>query len=98
MITGYKSAYNGTKAILAMYNLERSQFPQQDTKELTTDLNDCLSEEVVRLPGELLPEPGLEVVILVPDPHLDPVARVVALAAKVYKKALDYICYPQFSL
>jgi hypothetical protein len=48
-----------------------------------TDLNDCLSKEVIRLPCELLPEPGLEVIVLVPDPDLDPVAGVVALAEKI---------------
>ena len=46
-------------------------------------LNDRLPEEVVTLPGQLLPQPRLEVVVLVPDPDLDAVARVVTLAARV---------------
>ena len=46
-------------------------------------LDDGLSEEVVALPRQLLPQPRLQVVILVPDPDLDAVTRVVALAETV---------------
>ena len=42
-------------------------------------LDDSLPEEVVGLPGELLSESRLEVVVLVPHAHLDPVRRVVTL-------------------
>ena len=44
-------------------------------------LDDGLAEEVVALPRQLLPQLRLEVVVLVPDADLDPVRRVVALAA-----------------
>ena len=46
-------------------------------------LDDGLAEEVVALPRQLLPQPRLQVVILVPDPDLDAVTRVVALAETV---------------
>ena len=46
-------------------------------------LDDRLAEEVVALPGELLPQSGLQVVVLVPDPDLDPVAGVVALEGEL---------------
>ena len=46
-------------------------------------LDDGLTEEVVALPGQLLPQPGLQVVVLVPDPDLDPVAGVVALEGEL---------------
>ena len=45
-------------------------------------LDDRLAEEVITLPSQLLPQPRLEVVVLVPHPDLDPVARVVTLAVK----------------
>lgn len=45
-------------------------------------LDDRLAEEVIALPGQLLPQPRLEVVVLVPHPDLDPVAGVVTLAGK----------------
>ena len=48
-----------------------------------SDLNDGLPQEVVTLPGQLLPEPRLEVVVLVPDPDLDPVAGVVTLEGEL---------------
>jgi hypothetical protein len=44
-------------------------------------LDDGLAEEVVRLPGQLLAQFGLEVVVLIPHAHLDAVGRVVTLAA-----------------
>ena len=44
-------------------------------------LDDGLTEEVVRLPCQLLSQSSLEVVVLVPDSHFDPVARVVTFAA-----------------
>ena len=44
-------------------------------------LDDGLAEEVVALPRQLLPQLRLEVVVLVPHAHLDPVRGVVALAA-----------------
>ena len=47
-------------------------------------LDDGLAEEVVRLPGQLLAQLGLEVIVLVPHAHLDAVGRVVALAATTY--------------
>ena len=47
-----------------------------------SDLDDGLAQEVVTLPGQLLPQPRLEVVVLVPHPDLDPVAGVVTLAVK----------------
>ncbi len=43
-------------------------------------LDDGLSQEVVRLSRQFLPQLRLEVVVLVPDSHLDAVRRVVALA------------------
>ena len=46
-------------------------------------LDDGLAQEVVALPGELLPQSGLQVVVLVPDPDLDPVAGVVALEGEL---------------
>ena len=46
-------------------------------------LDDRLPEKVVALPRQLLPQPRLQVVILVPDPDLDAVTRVVALAETV---------------
>ena len=49
---------------------------------LPPHLDDGLSEEIIRLSGELLSELGLEVVVLVPHADLDPVAGVVALAGK----------------
>ena len=45
-------------------------------------LDDRLAEEVITLPSQLLPQPRLEVVVLVPHPDLDPVAGVVTLAVK----------------
>ena len=45
-------------------------------------LDDGLAEEVVALPRQLLPQLRLEVVVLVPDAHLDAVRRVVAFAVK----------------
>lgn len=45
------------------------------------DLDDALTQEVVRLPLQPLLHPGLDVVVLVPDAQLDAVGRVVALAA-----------------
>ena len=50
---------------------------------LCAHLDDRLPQEVVGLPGQLLPEPRLEVVVLVPDSHFDPVRGVVTLAAVV---------------
>ena len=44
-------------------------------------LDDGLAQEVVGLPGQLLSQARLEVVVLVPDAHFDPVARVVTFAA-----------------
>ena len=44
-------------------------------------LDDRLPQEVVGLPGQLLPEARLQVVVLVPDSHFDPVRRVMTLAA-----------------
>ena len=46
-------------------------------------LDDRLPEEVVALPRQLLPQPRLQVIVLVPDPDLDAVTRVVALAETV---------------
>ena len=46
-------------------------------------LDDRLPEKVVALPRQLLPQPRLQVVILVPDPDLDTVTRVVALTETV---------------
>ena len=46
-----------------------------------SDLDDGLTQEVVRLPLELLLHARLDVVVLVPHAHLDAVRRVVALAA-----------------
>ena len=46
-------------------------------------LDDRLPEKVVALPRQLLPQPRLQVVILVPDPDLDAVTRVVAFAETV---------------
>ena len=51
-----------------------------------SDLDDCLTQEVVTLPGQLLPQPRLQVVVLVPDPHLDPVTRVVTLTKMKHLK------------
>ena len=51
-------------------------------------LDDRLPEEVVAFPGQLLPQPRLEVVVLVPYPDLDPVAGVVAFAGNI----LNWIC------
>ena len=48
-----------------------------------SDLDDGLTQEVVTLPGQLLPQPRLQVVVLVPDPHLDPVTRVVTFEWKL---------------
>ena len=45
-------------------------------------LDDRLAEEVVTLPSQLLPQPRLEVIVLVPHPDLDPVAGVVTLTEK----------------
>lgn len=44
-------------------------------------LNYGLAEEIIALPGQLLPQFGLDVVVLVPHSHLDSVAGVVTLAA-----------------
>lgn len=49
-------------------------------------LDDSLAEEIIRFSGEFLPHLGLEVVILVPDSHFDPVRRIVALAASKFCK------------
>ena len=51
-------------------------------------LDDRLAEEVVTLASQLLPQPRLEVVVLVPYPDLDPVAGVVTLAGNI----LNWIC------
>ena len=44
-------------------------------------LDDRLPQEVVGLPGQLLSESRLQVIVLVPDSNFDPVRRVVTLAA-----------------
>ena len=47
-------------------------------------LDDGLAEEIVRLAGQLLPQLGFQVVVLVPDAHLDAVGRVVALEVELF--------------
>ena len=60
---------------------QKFPFSATATDHSLTDLDDCLAEEVVALPRELLAQLRLEVVVLVPDADFDAVRRVVALAA-----------------
>lgn len=43
-------------------------------------LNDGLAQKIIRFTGKLLPELGLEVIVLVPNPDLDAIRAVVTLA------------------
>ena len=52
-------------------------------------LDDCLSQEVIWLSRQLLSQPCLQVIILVPHPHLDPVTRVVALTETSFIASCD---------
>lgn len=47
-----------------------------------SDLNDALTQEVIRLSLQTLLYPRLDVIVFVPDTHLDSVWRIVALADK----------------
>lgn len=50
------------------------------------DLDDGLAQEVIRLALEMLLDPRLDVVVLIPHTHLDAVSGVVALAAMMRKR------------
>ena len=57
-------------------------------------LNDRLAQEVIRFSRQLLAQFGLEVVVLVPDTHFDPIRRVVAFTRtrKRDKKINSEVC------
>lgn len=48
----------------------------------SSDLNDALTQKVIGLPLQALLHPWLDVIIFIPDPQLDAIWRVVALAAE----------------
>lgn len=55
------------------------------------DFDDTLAQEVIRLPLETLLHPRLDVVVLVPYAHFDPVGGIVALTGN--KKEYERKCY-----
>lgn len=65
------------------------------------DLDDGLSEKIVALPRQLLPQLRLQVIILVPHSNLDSIGRIVALAANRdlwFLETLLYMILARFTL
>ena len=62
--------------------MKKSQFtqiiPHVHLAAQSAHFNDGLAQEVVRFAGQLLPQPGLEIIVLVPDADFDAIWRVVA--------------------
>ncbi len=50
----------------------------------SSNLNDSLTEEIIRLSFELLLYSGLNIIILVPNAHFDPIGRVVTLTVDMF--------------
>lgn len=66
-----------------------------------SDLYDGLTQEVVRLPFEVLLHPGLDVVVLVPHSDLDAIGGVVTFAVKQSQQQHQHnnsICFGDGSL
>lgn len=77
----------GSKKLHDVGSIQLTQIvPDIHFSAQSADLDDSLTEEVIGLPLELLLHPGLDVVILIPNTHLDAVWGVVTFTKEAEPK------------